>query len=57
MGSVEKEECLGVFHVPIAVFRCNSSCFLFWAAGKCVLPHVAVAARKERLGIDPKVWK
>lgn len=57
MGSVEKEECLEVFHVPIAVFRCDSSCFLFWAAGKCVLPHVAVAAWKEQLWIDPKVWK
>lgn len=48
-GSVEKEECLEVFHLPIAVFRCNSSCFLFWDAGKCVLPHVAIAAQEAAL--------
>lgn len=54
---MEKEECLEVSHLPIAVFRCESSCFLFWDAGKDVLPHVAIAARKEQLWIDPKVGK
>lgn len=54
---MEKEECLEVFHLLIAVFRCDSSCFLFWDAGKCVLPHGALAAQKEQLWIDPKVGK
>lgn len=46
-----------VFHLPIAAFRCNSSCFLFWDAGKCVCPHEAIAALKEQLWIDPRLGK
>lgn len=54
---MEKEECLEVFHLPIAAFRCDSSCFLFWDAGKCVCPHEAIAALKEQLWIDPRLGK